>query len=153
MDSTSTAVLVVAAVVVVVAFVVTVVLAQAVRRARAESARLLHELEALTDCIERLAEADRVRRETPVAQANTVVALPDEYVITGAVDGHRPGAVSLSRRTVAVTMGEPLVKLAALSSGVGRALREESRAHIAYQVRREMKQRRRQRRHVRGRDL
>jgi len=153
MESTSTAVLVVAALVVVVAFVVTVVLAQALARARRESLRLRHELEALTECIERLAETDRARREARVAQANAVVALPDEYVITDAVDGHRPGSVPLSRRTVAVTMGEPLVKLAALSSGVGRALREETRADIAYQVRREMKQRRRHRRHVGRRDL
>jgi hypothetical protein len=150
---TSTAVLVVAAVVVVVALVVTVVLAQALAGARAESMRLRHELAALTDCIERLAETDRARREVRIAQANAGVALPDEYVITAAGDGHRAGDVTLSRRTMAVTLGEPLVKLAALSSGVGRALREETRAHIAYQVRREMKQRRRHRRDVRRRDL
>jgi hypothetical protein len=149
MDSTSTAVLVVSAVVVVVAFVVTVVLAQALARARAESLRLRGELAALTECIERLAETDRIRREAALAQPSTVVALPDQYVITDAGNGRKVGDILLSRRTVALTMGEPLVKVAAFSSGVGRALREETRAHIAYQVRREMKQRRRQRRHVR----
>jgi hypothetical protein len=147
MESTSAAVLAVAAVVVIVAFVVTVVLAQALGRARAESSRLRDELASLTDCIERLAEIDRARREARVAQPSAVVSLPDEYVITSAVNGHQVG-VPLSRRTAVVTMGEPLVKLAALSSGVGRALREETRAHIAYQVRREMKQRRRHRRQV-----
>jgi hypothetical protein len=152
MDSTSSAVLVVAAVVVVVAFVVTVVLAHALARARAESVRLRAELAALTECIERLAETDRIRREAQVVQPGTVVALPDQYVITDAGNGRRPGEIPLSRRTMALTMGEPLVKVAAFSSGVGRALREETRAHIAYQVRREMKQRRRQRRHVRKRD-
>jgi hypothetical protein len=149
MDSTSTVVLVVAAVVVVVAFVVTVVLAQALARARAESARLRGELAALTECIEQLAETDRIRREAALAQPSTVVALPDQYVITDAGNGRKVGDILLARRTVALTMGEPLVKVAAFSSGVGRALREETRAHIAYQVRREMKQRRRQRRHVR----
>ncbi len=152
MDSTSTAGLVVAAVVVVVAFVVTVVLARALARARAEAVRLRGELAALTECIERLAETDRIRREAPLVQPSTVVALPDEYVITDAGNGRRGGDIALARRTVALTMGEPLVKVAAFSSGVGRALREETRAHIAYQVRREMKQRRRQRRHVRRRD-
>jgi hypothetical protein len=136
-------------VVVVVAFVVTVVLAQALARARAESLRLRGDLAALTECIERLAETDRIRREAALAQPSTVVALPDQYVITDAGNGRKVGDILLSRRTVALTMGEPLVKVAAFSSGVGRALREETRAHIAYQVRREMKQRRRQRRHVR----
>jgi len=152
MDSTSTAVLVVAGVVVVVAFVVTVVLAHALARARADSARLNGELAALTECIERLAETDRSRRQARLVHPSAVVSLPDQYVITDAGDGDRSGEVALSRRTVAVTMGEPLVKIAAFSSGVGRALREETRAHIAYQVRRELKQRRRQRRHVRRRD-
>jgi hypothetical protein len=152
MDSTSTAMLVVVAVVVVVAFVVTAVLGQALARARAESERLRGELAALTECIERLAETDRLRREARLVQASTVVPLPDQYVITDATNGRLVGEIPLSRRTVVLTVGEPLVKIAAFSSGVSRALREETRAHIAYQVRREMKQRRRQRRHVRRRD-
>ena len=152
MELTSPAVLV-AAVVVVVAVVVTVVLAQALARARAESARLRHELAAVTACIERLAETERARREAQIAEANAVVAVPSEYVVTQAVNGQRAGEVALSRRTVAVTMGPALLKLAALSSGVSRALREETRANIAFQVRREMKQRRRYRRQVKRQDL
>jgi hypothetical protein len=151
MELTPPVVLVVAAVVVVVAFVVTVALAQALAGARAESARLRHELAAVTDCIERLAETERARYEAQVAQAN-LVAVPDQYVITRADDGHQTGDVPASRRTVALTMGPSLVKLAALSYGVGRALSEETRSHIAFQVRREIRRRRRHRRQVRRQD-
>jgi hypothetical protein len=45
-----------------------------------------------------------------------------------------------------VTFGEPLIKVAAFSFGVRRALTEEKRALIAYRVRRELKRRRARRR-------
>jgi hypothetical protein len=49
-------------------------------------------------------------------------------------------------RVVSVTLAGPLIKVAAFSHGVQRALREESRMRIAYAFRRELKQQRRMRR-------
>lgn len=49
-------------------------------------------------------------------------------------------------RVVSVTLAGPLIKVAAFSHGVQRALREESRMRIAYAFRRELKQQRRLRR-------
>jgi hypothetical protein len=114
--------------------------------------RVRAEVAALSEGRVGLAETERIRGEAQLVHRGWGVALPEQEVIADAGNGRRPGEIPLSRRTMALTMGEPLVKVAAFSSGVGRALREETRAHIAYQVRREMKQRRRQRRHVRRRD-
>jgi hypothetical protein len=47
-----------------------------------------------------------------------------------------------TRQVTSVTIGEPLIKVAAFSFGVRRALTEEKRALIAYRVRRELKRRR-----------
>ena len=49
-----------------------------------------------------------------------------------------------TQRVVSTTLGEPMIKVAAFSHGVRQALREERRAHLAYQVRREYRRRRRE---------
>jgi hypothetical protein len=64
-----------------------------------------------------------------------------DYVIT--FDDAEPRTVATSR-VVGTAFGEPLIKVAALSHGVRYALREEKRAHLAYQVRREYRRRRRE---------
>lgn len=80
------------------------------------------------------------RLDQPVAQDQ-----PSDYLITTA--NGRPGTADTepasTSRVVSATVGEPLVKVAAFSSGVRQALREEKRAHLAYQVRREYRRRRR----------
>lgn len=62
-----------------------------------------------------------------------------DYVIT--FDQQEPIQVS-TQRVVSATLGEPLIKAAAFGHGVRRALREDRRAHLAYQVRREYRRRR-----------
>lgn len=49
-----------------------------------------------------------------------------------------------TQQVVSTTLGEPMIKVAAFSHGVRQALREERRAHLAYQVRREYRRRRRE---------
>lgn len=51
-----------------------------------------------------------------------------------------------------VSFGSPMIKLAALSYGVRRALGEDTRTLAAVTMRRELKRQRRQRRHSRGHD-
>ncbi|MPZ60186.1 MAG: hypothetical protein GEU93_02585 [Propionibacteriales bacterium] len=64
-----------------------------------------------------------------------------EYVIT--TDDPGESTPVPNRAVVSATVGEPLIKVAAFAYGVRRALREEKRAYIAYQMRREFKRRRR----------
>ncbi len=52
------------------------------------------------------------------------------------------GEPDATRQGTSVMIGEPLIKVAAFSFGVRRALTEEKRALIAYRVRRELKRRR-----------
>jgi hypothetical protein len=72
-----------------------------------------------------------------------------EYVITTAgeddgvpVDGPRVP----DRAVLSVTLGEPLVKLAALGYGLRKALSAETRNRIAFEMRREVKRARKERR-------
>lgn len=53
-------------------------------------------------------------------------------------------------RIVSVTVGVPLVKVAALASGVRRALSEENRMRVAYAVRKELRRQRKMRRRQRA---
>ncbi|HET7326912.1 MAG TPA: hypothetical protein VFJ14_06445 [Nocardioidaceae bacterium] len=64
---------------------------------------------------------------------------PADYVIT--FDRDEPVEVSTSR-VVNATLGEPLIKAAALGHGVRRALDEDSRSQLVRQVRREYRRRR-----------
>jgi hypothetical protein len=67
------------------------------------------------------------------------VAAPADYVIT--FDQPRPETVP-TVRVASVTLGEAMIKATAFGHGVRRALREESRARLGYQVRREYRRRR-----------
>jgi hypothetical protein len=70
-----------------------------------------------------------------------------EYVITTAGQSTPDARVAVPDRAVlSVTLGEPLLRLAALGFGVRRALSAESRNRIAFQVRREVKRARKERR-------
>ena len=69
--------------------------------------------------------------------------LPAPYVVGSPAGAGDPVT---ARPVTRVTLGEPLVKVAAFSFGVRRALTEENRALIAYRVRRELKRRRGMRR-------
>ncbi len=69
--------------------------------------------------------------------------VPAPYVVGSPAGAGDPGSAPQVTR---VTLGEPLIKVAAFSFGVRRALTEENRALIAYRVRRELKRRRGMRR-------
>lgn len=61
-----------------------------------------------------------------------------------------PGPPPTTARVASVTLGGPLIKVAAFTHGVRRALREEQRMRIAYVVRKELRQQRKTRRRRRG---
>ncbi|HZJ07686.1 MAG TPA: hypothetical protein VFD59_19815 [Nocardioidaceae bacterium] len=83
-----------------------------------------------------------------VAAASPVVP-QSAYVITTAGStgsDHAPGAEPLANRVVlSATVGEPLVKLVALGYGVRRALAPQTRNRIAFEMRREVRRARKQR--------
>jgi hypothetical protein len=64
---------------------------------------------------------------------------PADYVIT--FDPPQPATVP-TVRVARVTLGEAMIKANAFGHGVRHALREESRARLGYQVRREYRRRR-----------
>jgi hypothetical protein len=108
----------------------------ALRRAGGESRARQAELAALREEVGALA-----RRQAELEIAST--PSPADYVITfddRAVDG--AVAEVPAQRVVSATLGEPLIKVAAFGHGVRRALGEEQRAHLRYQVRREYRRRR-----------
>jgi hypothetical protein len=127
---------------------VAVVLLVGGRRARtreqtaAASARA--DLEALR------AQVEELSSELAVARGAAAVVPPQtEFVITTAGDpvaeqGDLPAVPD--RAVLSVTLGEPLVKLAAFGYGVRRALSAESRNRIAFEMRREVKRARKERR-------
>lgn len=116
------------------------------RRRAADLAAAREDVEALRGRLDELTdELHRVRATTPAVQGGT------EFVITTAGDlepvtpGPRRPQVP-EGAVLSVTLGEPLVKLAAWSYGVRRALSPESRNRIAFQMRREVKRVRKERR-------
>lgn len=126
--------------------------AAALAEARTDVAELRARLEALTDEL----AAARVAATAP-ADARADNRTQTEYVITtAAAPGARPAGrgsddalpVVPDRAVLSVTLGEPLVKAAALVHGVRRALSPESRNRIAFEMRREVKRVRKQRRRL-----
>ncbi|MPZ96664.1 MAG: hypothetical protein GEU96_17565 [Propionibacteriales bacterium] len=109
------------------------VLAVTVRRADREAKAHEHALAGLRAEVAELAARQHEREPTQPAAADYVIAFDEQPVPT------QPS----TQRVVSATLGEPLIKVAALGHGVRRALREERRAHLAYQVRREYRRRRR----------
>ncbi|MGH3385102.1 MAG: hypothetical protein ACRDO1_11030 [Nocardioidaceae bacterium] len=109
------------------------VLAVGVRRMGRESRARQDDLAALRAEVAELAARQHEREPAQPAAAEYVIAFDEQPVPT------QPS----TQRVVSATLGEPLIKVAALGHGVRRALREERRAHLAYQVRREYRRRRR----------
>ncbi len=118
------------------------------RRARAHERDALAsaqaDVEALRAQVEELSSALAASRG-----AADVVTPQVEYVITtaGEQSGEPADLPKVSDRAVlSVTLGEPLVKVAAFGYGVRRALSAESRNRIAFEMRREVKRARKERR-------
>lgn len=83
-----------------------------------------------------------------LAASRTPVPAEAEYLITTAGESvdRRPVPQVPERAVLSVTVGEPLVKLAALGYGLRRVLSAESRNRIAFEMRREVKRSRKARR-------
>ena len=112
------------------------------RRSVVRQASLEAALTRLEQRVEELCRRESAR-ETAEAAAGAEQAAHAEHadwVIT--FDQQEPSAVS-TPQVVGTALGEPLIKAAAFSHGVRQALREEKRAHLAFQVRREYRRRRR----------
>ena len=96
------------------------------------------------------AQLDELSTELVTSRGAAALVAPQvEYVITSAGE---PATTSAEmprvddRAVLSVTLGEPLVKVAALGFGVRRALSAESRNRIAFAMRREVKRARKERR-------
>jgi HAMP domain-containing protein len=120
------------------------------RRLRRELAEAQARLEELTHQVEAATAPP-----APVPSADAVVPAEREYVITavGELDGARPrqpeqraGAPIAAREFASVALGESLVRVVALGYGVRRALSAENRNRIGFEVRREVRRSRKQRR-------
>ncbi len=107
-------------------------LALALAAAQAETAELRSRLDALTVQLDRQA-ASMIRVDDPA------------YVITDA-GAPRPEPTVADRVVLSATVGEPLVKVVAFGHGVRRALSAESRNRIWFEMRREVRRARKQRR-------
>lgn len=100
--------------------------------ARAETAELHARLDALSEQLER-ASAEMVRVDDPA------------YVITDAGTPERTPTVADSV-VLSAAVGEPLVRTVAFAHGLRRALSAESRNKIWFEMRREVRRARKQRR-------
>jgi hypothetical protein len=106
---------------------------RALAAAVAETAELRSRLDALTAELERSAQVERAR------------AGDAAYVITDAGQP-RPEPTVPDRVVLTATVGEPLVKVVAFGHGLRRALSAESRNKIWFEMRRETRRARKQRR-------
>jgi hypothetical protein len=107
-------------------------LATALLAAQAETAELRGRLDAISDQLER--------------QSSTMIRVDDpDFVITDAGDPASPPNIS-DRVVLSAAVGEPLVKVVAFGHGVRRALSAESRNRIWFEMRREVRRARKQRR-------
>jgi hypothetical protein len=127
-----------AVVLVVVAGLVVVLL-----RSRAESRRAL--LAAQQDTAELRARLDSLSEQLERQSATMVRTDDPAYVITDAGSPEPPLHVP-DRLVLSATVGEPLVKAVALGHGLRRALSAESRNRIWFEIRREVRRARKQRR-------
>ena len=116
------------------------------RRSTVRQAALEAALARLEQRVEELCRRESAR-ETAEAAAGAEHAAHAEHadwVITfDQHDDRQDPATVSTQQVVGTALGEPLIKAAAFSHGVRRALREEKRAHLAFQVRREYRRRRR----------
>jgi Sec-independent protein translocase protein TatA len=122
------------------------------RQLATRSTALQHAIDRLREEVEELSrrEAAREVAEKTAAAHPSSRSAPErdgDWVIT-TFDGDEHAReqhlrTPSTQQVVSTTLGEPLIKVAALSYGVRQALREERRAHLAFQVRREYRRRRR----------
>ena len=118
------------------------------RQVSTRSTALRGAVDRLREQVEELArrEAAREAAEEDAAADPATGAREADWLIT-TYDGQHGDAAdrptASTRQVVSTTLGEPLIKVSAFSHGVRQALREERRAYLAYQVRREYRRRRR----------
>jgi hypothetical protein len=105
---------------------------RALAAAMAETAELRARLDQLSEQLERAMESDRRAQEAA-------------YVITDAGEP-RPEPNVPDRVVLTATVGEPLVKAVSFGHGLRRALSAESRNRIWFEMRREVRRARKQRR-------
>lgn len=106
---------------------------RALAAAVAETAELRHRLDSLADQLERVSSSQRAD------------AADRAYVITDAGQT-RPEPNVPDRLVLSATVGEPLVKAMSFGYGVRRALSAENRNRIWFEMRREVRRARKQRR-------
>ncbi len=120
-------------------------------RADQELARLRTEVAALSAQLTALTAAEssepQLARASSRSDKSGEEAPEDVPLITGIAESDSGDEVDLSAARVAsVTLAGPLIKVAALSFGVRRALHEDSRMRISHAVRKELRQQRKMRR-------
>jgi len=97
-------------------------------------------------------ETDDLRRRLDelAARTSSLEPRPAQFVITdvGGPGADTDRAVVPDRVVLSATLGEPLVKVAAFTHGVRRALSAESRNRIWFEMRREVRAARRRRRRL-----
>jgi len=114
------------------------------RQLSTRATALQHTVDRLCDQVEELSRREAAREVAEEAAAEQPArARQADWVITQ-VDDEQGRQTVPAQQVVSTALGEPLIKVAALSHGVRQALREERRAHLAFQVRREYRRRRRQ---------
>jgi hypothetical protein len=118
------------------------------RRARAREQAALASARADVETLH--ARLEELSAELAASRGAALPAQPQaEYVITNAGD-HSSDMQDLprvaDRAVLSATLGEPLVKLAAFGYGLRRALSAETRNRIAFEMRREVKRARKERR-------
>ena len=121
-----------------------VVLLALLLRGRAESRRELAAAVAETAELRRRLDMLTEQLEGAVAEEREAVTAA-AYVITDAGEP-RPEPTVPDRVVLSATVGEPLVKVVAFGHGLRRALSAESRNRIWFEVRREVRRARKQRR-------
>jgi hypothetical protein len=118
------------------------------RRARTREREALVSARADVEALR--AQVEELSSTLATSQGAAAVVPPSvEYVITTAgddADQRRDLPQVPDRAVLSVTLGEPLVKLAAFGYGLRKALSAESRNRIAFEIRRETKRTRKERR-------
>jgi hypothetical protein len=138
-------------------FVLLAVVLSARRRLQQALVAARAEVEVLRRRLDEVEAAHAAAIAPPVVPAVAPpVVPPTEYVITtaGVPTGSTKGASTHggsadavpNRAVLSVTFGEPLVKAVAFGYGVRRALSAESRNRITFEIRREIRRARKQRR-------
>jgi len=112
------------------------------RRSRVRASRALAAAQAETALLRERLEGLEQRLEQTSA---TLVETREAYLITDA-GLERPEPNVPDRVVLSATFGEPLVKVVAFGHGLGRALSPESRNRIWFEMKREVRRARKQRR-------